>query len=113
MFPLLRGAFLSDEERDLLWARFRVPVQAILLDDRGAVIGYECEMQEGFHLAPGRAPDAFDARLEETACECGRPGLRLMPRKAPERALERGALARVNGAGARLVDHDEPLYSCN
>ncbi len=87
VFPLLRSSFLSAEERDALWARFRVPVQSILLDDRGAVIGYECEMQDGFHMAPGQAPDAFDARLENAACNCGRTGARLMPQKAPAPAF--------------------------
>jgi len=87
VFPLVRSPFLPDEERDALWARFRVPVQAILVDERGVVIGYECEAQQGFHLAHGRTPAAFDAALEETACDCGRPGPRLMPLKAPAAVL--------------------------
>jgi hypothetical protein len=81
VFPLLRSPFLAEEERDALWAWFRVPVLGILLDARGRVIGYECEVQDGFHLAPGRAAGAFGGPIETAACDCGRPGPRLMREK--------------------------------
>jgi hypothetical protein len=81
VFPIRRpGApFLTETQRDTLWDMFRVPVYSLLVDERGEVVGYECEAQDGMHLrddyANGLNTDAVEARL----CECGRPGVRLMP----------------------------------
>jgi hypothetical protein len=81
VFPLHSPArpFLSGDERDALWDMFEVPVLAMLVDHRGTVVGYECELQEGFHLKQDLTGGLLFGRLESSLCECGRPGLRLMP----------------------------------
>jgi hypothetical protein len=81
VFPLHSPAspFLTSEQRDALWAMFEVPVLAMLIDHRGSVIGYECELQEGFHLKEEFAGGLLFGRIESSLCECGRPGPRLMP----------------------------------
>jgi len=80
VFPQYSPAnpFPSEGERDALWSMFEVPVMAMLVD-QGGVIGYECEMQEGFHLKEESAGGRLSGRLEHSLCECGRPGPRLMP----------------------------------
>ena len=60
---------LGDGQRDELWRLFQVPVYA-LLERRGCVEAWECEAQNGLHLAQGG---------EEIACACGRPGAKLAP----------------------------------
>jgi hypothetical protein len=86
VFPLHNQAspFLASGEREALWSMFEVPVLALLLNDRGAVIGYECELQEGYHLKDEAADGLPAGRIESSLCECGRPGPRLMP---PEEEL--------------------------
>jgi hypothetical protein len=83
VFPLRRPVqpFLTADEREALWALYQVPVYAILLDVGGRVIGYECEAQEGFHLAPGYAGGFLFGNVDATPCECGRAGLRLLPQE--------------------------------
>lgn len=60
---------LSDAQRDHLWNLFQVPIYAILLDQWGALIAYECEAQNGLHMAAGV--------IESAMCHCGRPGMRV------------------------------------
>jgi hypothetical protein len=90
--------FLSEGEREAVWRTFQVPVFAVLLGARGKPLAYECEAQEGLHLAvnclagPGwaaffeegeRPTCTVLAIVESNLCECGRPGHRLVnPRKA-------------------------------
>jgi hypothetical protein len=83
VFPVHRAAnpFLSDEQRDALWSMFRVPVMTILVDGRGAVIGYECELQDGFHLAEDYYGGLLFGTVESSTCDCGRPGPRLVREK--------------------------------
>ena len=87
--------FLSESDRDVLWENFRVPVFACLLDGDGRLVGYECEAQDGLHVAPVCPDDSrrmmisgedsvlgyriplAHAVLENSACDCGRPGQRL------------------------------------
>jgi hypothetical protein len=76
--------FLSETEREQLWQVFQVPVLAVLLDRSGRLLAYECEAQSGLHVGP-QAPWGADV-LESAPCECGRPGLRLVP--APQAALK-------------------------
>lgn len=82
VFPLhrLSGPFLTTGERDELWGLFQVPVYAMLLDARGRVIGYECEVQEGFHLAGGYGRGFRMGTVATSLCECGRPGPRFLPK---------------------------------
>ena len=56
---------LSNGERDELWQLFQVPVYA-MVERSGRVEAWECEAQNGLHVAEGG---------EGNACACGRPGL--------------------------------------
>ena len=60
------GEFLSDGERDELWRRFQVPVYALMVR-HGRAVAWECEAQNGMHVASGGAASTC-------ACACGRPG---------------------------------------
>ena len=88
IFPLHRppDPFLSEGQREALWALFQVPVYAMLLDGQGRVVAYECEVQEGLHLAGDYTGGLLFGTVEFTPCECGRPGPRLLPRAEPARA---------------------------
>jgi len=65
------GPLATTQQRERLWAWFHVPSFAIVLDGRGRVVAFECEAQDGFHLAGHAA--AEDSPL----CPCGRPGPRV------------------------------------
>jgi hypothetical protein len=69
---------LSDGERDELWRVFQVPVYALLKRD-GRVVGWECEAQNGLHVAVGG---------HEMACACGRPGAVVMAAQAIAHAAD-------------------------
>jgi hypothetical protein len=78
VFVLTRaGEFPSDGERDELWRLFQVPVLALLVDRGGHIVGWECEAQNGLHVAA--ASGLRTGLRQESACACGRPGARLMP----------------------------------
>jgi hypothetical protein len=69
---------LSDGERDELWRLFQVPVYALLKrDDR--VVAWECEAQNGLHVALGGP---------EMACACGRPGAVVMAAQGKAHAAD-------------------------
>jgi hypothetical protein len=89
VFPLLSPAnpFLGEEQRDALWGMFEVPVLPLLVDHGGHVIGYECELQAGFHMREDFRAGMLLGRTEEGLCDCGRAGVRLMP------PVRQGALA--------------------
>jgi hypothetical protein len=55
----------SEEQREILWSLFEVPVLTLLLDERRRVAAWECEA-EVMHSPGGR-----------DTCDCGRPGARL------------------------------------
>jgi hypothetical protein len=76
-----RNPFLSAAERDELWNRFGVPVLAVLVDEHGKLLGYECEAQQGVHLNARMKPGPR-VRLDHGPCDCGRPGCRLVPQSA-------------------------------
>jgi len=59
-------------QRERLWTWFQVPSFVLVTDSRGRVIAFECEAQEGFHLA-GKEGEVDDSPL----CRCGRPGPRV------------------------------------
>ena len=76
----LKGApFLSDAERDRLWQIFEVPVYGLLLNRKRKLLAYECEAQNGLHIA------ASASELQYSPCDCGRPGSRIQkgPALAP------------------------------
>jgi len=88
--------FLNEEEREQLWQLFQVPAFALLLDGDGRLVGYECEAQQGLHV-PSSCTHGSDnllglenedsilgyrvpwnlVELDQSPCECGRPGPRL------------------------------------
>jgi hypothetical protein len=81
--------FLTGEERDELWRAFQVPVYGILVGSGGRPAAWECEMLDGLHfdeLTPRALPKTVE-RTEQAACECGRPGSRLMFTRQMELAL--------------------------
>jgi hypothetical protein len=65
------GPPFTATHRDRLWELFQTPVYAMLTGSDGSIAGFECEVQDGFHLPGKPAPEA------KTVCECGRPGLLL------------------------------------
>jgi hypothetical protein len=71
---------LSDGERDELWRMFQVPVYALLADSAGRVVAWECEAQNGLHVAAGSGIPA--GMREESPCACGRPGARVKVARA-------------------------------
>ena len=93
--------FLDQHERDVLWQAFQVPVFALLLDRKGRLTAWECEAQEGLHVGGAWTGEALWVHrllasgweLDDTPCECGRPGRRLLrvretpgiPRRGPGR----------------------------
>jgi hypothetical protein len=76
------GAALTEAQRDGLWAMFQVPLYAMLVDAHGRVVCFECEAQNGFHVAGKTAPDS-------PLCKCGRPGQMLQTEA--ERKISVGA----------------------
>ena len=75
----------SESQRDALWSMFQVPVLALLLDDNGRLLAFECEAQNGLHVNARHPLQSEDAAI----CACGRPG-RKLPR---ESRLEAARLA--------------------
>jgi hypothetical protein len=74
VFPVLPATqWLSDFERDRLWHLFHVPVYAVQVDGEGGIEAFECEAQEGMHLAKG-----VERGQDMGLCNCGRTGARLM-----------------------------------
>jgi hypothetical protein len=70
VYVLIReDEYLSDGERDELWRLFEVPIYALLVTPAGRVVAWECEAQNGLHIAEGGSG---------SACACGRPGAKLM-----------------------------------
>lgn len=68
------AAALDDrDQRDALWIWFQVPSFRVVLDSRGRPTAYECEAQEGLHVAAPLPSADYDTAL----CPCGRPGPRL------------------------------------
>jgi hypothetical protein len=59
-------------------------VLAVLVDDHGKLLGYECEAQAGVHLTASLQPGPRH-HLEQGPCDCGRPGCRLVPKPAQPR----------------------------
>ena len=64
---------MTDGQRDHVWNLFEAPVYAVLLDRFGGLVAYECEAQNGLHMAAGV--------LESAMCNCGRPGMRVGEKK--------------------------------
>jgi hypothetical protein len=64
----------SAVQREQLWQWFPVPSYVLVLDADGQLKAYECEAQEGLHVAAGWS---LTGELETAPCPCGRPGRRV------------------------------------
>ena len=63
-----RYGVLTEDDRDLMWQRWGVPVYEFLTDAGGVVVASECDAHEGLHVhAPGIV-------AEERECGCGVTG---------------------------------------
>jgi hypothetical protein len=87
----------SDTDRDALWEMLQVPAYILLLDSRGRVAAYECEVQSGLHIC-AQSPLTPDVT---TLCECGRPGGRLDVAQTSRSAGGAGPLACQENAGRK------------
>jgi hypothetical protein len=90
--------------RVVLWQAFGVPVFEIFTGLDNAILGYECELHEGWHLAPNvdmaetngeltvEAPGVSPLRtalsgfITNDKCPCGREGPRLLDVERVRRA---------------------------
>ena len=73
MFPVViltgpRHGLLTDDDRDLIWRRWGVPVYEFLLDSAGNTVASECDAHEGLHVHAG------SLQSEERECGCGVTG---------------------------------------
>lgn len=101
---------LTSRLRERIWRQFGVPVYEVYVDEEAHVLAFECEAQEGWHVQNGvRFSSACGELLlergshmvrtglnwvtVESACECGREGLRLL---TPDGLAAADALRAVN-----------------
>jgi hypothetical protein len=87
----------SAAERDQLWRWFRAPSFTLVLDSAGRLAAYECEAENGFHLAKARAGGITGEKL----CACGRPGPRIPKSRSEIPRLHPAAPVSI-GTGAKL-----------
>jgi hypothetical protein len=87
---------VSDVARVVLWQTFGVPVYEVFIGLDNSILGYECELHEGWHLAakvgfrelggelmldaPGNSGlhTSLGGFVTDDKCPCGRSGQRLM-----------------------------------
>lgn len=128
-FSILRQAFLSNEARDLFWRVFRVPVFGQILDLSNALMAWECEAHQGYHVASenaifetehgGGEPEllmtsladlrqpvlrmatGLTARIGHSTCGCGQSGPRLLDVR--RRSLPQRATASVDCRAAEQM----------
>ena len=62
---------LSEEDRDALWAAFRVPVFEQVIGKSGKRLAAECEAHDGLHIESPALP-LENEHLEDAPCPCGR-----------------------------------------
>jgi hypothetical protein len=82
------GAVLPGaSQREQLWQWFPVPSYVLVLDTDGQLQAYECEAQEGLHVAAG---GSGASQFETAPCPCGRPGRRVSGtlKRAPRAARQ-------------------------
>ena len=59
---------LSEQDRDLIWRRWGVPIYEFLMDSAGKVVASECDAHEGLHV------HGIGVQAEERECGCGVTG---------------------------------------
>jgi hypothetical protein len=69
-------AALSDDDRDLFWDSFGVPVFEQHLGAGNELLAMECEAHAGLHMMG----DFEDSRLDRNSCVCGNPAPRFARR---------------------------------
>jgi hypothetical protein len=74
---------LSEDDREILWRTFRVPVFEQRVDDACVLLAAECEAHDGLHVESPALPPGDGEVLETAPCGCGRTTPRLI---APQRA---------------------------
>jgi hypothetical protein len=75
-------AGLSEEDRDLFWDAFGVPVFEQHLGPGNQLLAMECEAHAGLHVTT----DFDDPRLDRNCCVCGNPAPRFQRRRIDELA---------------------------
>jgi hypothetical protein len=79
------GGLLREEDRELFWRVFQVPVFEQHLGPDGRVVAWECEAHRGLHLLPTRAVvenSAHHQLLVTSLTDLRRPAVRLRTRLA-------------------------------
>jgi hypothetical protein len=79
------GGLLQEEDRDLFWRVFQVPLFEQHLGPDGRVVAWECEAHRGLHLMPTRAVVEnldHDQLLVTSLTDLRRPAVRLRTRLA-------------------------------
>jgi phenylacetate-coenzyme A ligase PaaK-like adenylate-forming protein len=70
-------ARVTEEDRERLWSRFRVPVFEQIIAEDGGLLAAECEAHEGLHIeSDALTVNAGD--VNGSACACGRTTPRLV-----------------------------------
>jgi hypothetical protein len=75
-------AALSDDDRDLFWDSFGVPVFEQHLGAGNELLAMECEAHAGLHVMR----DFGESRLDRNSCVCGNPAPRFHRRRIDELA---------------------------
>ena len=75
---------LNDDDRELFWEAFGVPVFEQRLDARNRLLAMECHAHEGLHLAG----EFRHLRAGKNCCACGNPAPRLPRRPRIEELAE-------------------------
>lgn len=69
------GEQLAEEDRELLWGAFGVPVFEQLRGGEGVVLARECEAHDGLHVDPAariaHELTSLNAAMVNEPCECG------------------------------------------
>jgi hypothetical protein len=65
---------ISEDDRNWLWSKFRVPSFEYLLDRSGRIVARECEAHEGLHFDS----EALHGTILPDDCPCGKSGPRLL-----------------------------------
>lgn len=77
----IEDARVTEQDREKLWARFRVPVFEQIVGEDGALLAAECEAHCGLHLMGpgiGLSPDNTGT-IDTSPCGCGKTSPRFVP----------------------------------
>jgi hypothetical protein len=79
---------LSETDRDILWAAFRVPVFEQVIGKSGKRLAAECEAHDGLHVESPALPTENEC-VDDAPCPCGRktPRIGVVQGVASERRI--------------------------